>query len=82
MVEINKSITLTGSSKINGVQAVYMSASIEAGSNSANVTKTITDKDLYNANKDEARKDVSEFESAVYAIEDAAVKEIKAKGGK
>lgn len=82
MVEINKSITLTGTSKINGVQAVYMSASIESGSNSANVTKTITDKELYNANKEEARKDVADFEVAVYAIEDAAHAEIKAKVGK
>lgn len=43
MLEINKNITLTGVSKIDGAQVAYMSASISTdGGAGASVNKNIT----------------------------------------
>ena len=42
MLEVNKNITLTGISKIDGVQVAYMSATISSdGGAGANVNKNI-----------------------------------------
>ena len=71
MLKTNKNITLTGISEIGGVQAVYMNASIGTDGTNANVNKTVTNLELYNANKTECRKDIADFEAAVYAIEDS-----------
>lgn len=74
MLDINKNITLNGTSKINGVQVAYMSATIITdGSNNANVNKSISNQEIYNANKIEVRKDIAAFEMAVYAVEDEIV---------
>lgn len=75
MVNINKNITLNGTSEINGVPVVYMSATIETDGNSANINKNIQNQDLYNSNKVEVRKDMSAFEEEVYRVEDELVKE-------
>ena len=71
MLKTNQNITLTGISEIEGQQAVYMSASIGTDGTNANVNKTVTNQELYNANKVECRKDIADFETAVYAIEDS-----------
>ena len=71
MLNINKNITLGGTSVIDGVQVAYMSASISTdGGNGANVNKTITNQELYNANKVQVRADIAEFEQEVYKVED------------
>lgn len=71
MLKLNKNITLNGTSEINGVQVAYMSATISTdGNNNGNVNKSISNKELYNANKAEVRKDMADFEEAVYQIED------------
>lgn len=71
MLEINKNINLTGVSKIDGVQVAYMSASISTdGGNGANINKTITNQEVYNANKVQVRADIAEFETKVYEEED------------
>lgn len=71
MLNINKTINLNGSSEINGQVVAYMNASISTDGKSANVNKSITNQELYNANKAEVRNDFSEFESRVYEVEDS-----------
>ena len=71
MLEVNKNITLTGVSKIDGAQVAYMSASISTdGGAGANVNKTITNQELYNTNKVAVRADIAAFETKVYEVED------------
>ena len=70
MLKTNKTTTLTGSSEVGGQQIVYMTASIGANGGNATVNKTVTNQELYVDNKTECRKDIADFETAVYAIED------------
>lgn len=71
MLTVNKNITLSGTSKIDGAQVAYMSASISTdGGAGANVNKTITNQELYNTNKVAVRADIAEFEQQVYKLED------------
>lgn len=71
MLNINKNITLNGVSLINGVQVVYMSATISSdGGSGANMNKSITNQELYNSNKAQVRADIAEFEQEVYKVED------------
>lgn len=71
MLNVSKNITLSGTSVIEGVQVAYMSASISTdGGNGANINKTITNQEVYNANKVAVRADIAEFENKVYEIED------------
>lgn len=71
MLKVNKNITLSGTSVIDGVQVMYMSASISTdGGNGANVNTTITNQEVYNANKVQVRADKAAFEEEVYKIED------------
>ena len=75
MLEVNKNITLTGISKIDGVQVAYMSASISTdGGNGGNVNETITNQEVYNANKAQVRADIAEFKNKVYEMEDELTK--------
>ena len=75
MLEVNKNIALTGISKIDGVQVAYMSASISTdGGNGANVNETITNQEVYNANKAQVRADIAEFKNKVYEMEDELTK--------
>ena len=77
MLKINKNISLSGTSAVNGVQVIYMSASISTdGSNNANANKTISNQALYNANKVECRKDMDDFDNEVYEVEDQIAKEV------
>lgn len=71
MLKVNKNITINGTSEINAQQVVYMSATIGTdGANSVSINKSITNQELYNANKIEVRKDMSDFELEVYAVQD------------
>lgn len=70
MLKTTKQIQVTGSSQINGEQAVFMSATLSSDGNNASINKSITNKELYEANKVEVRKDMHDFELQVYTIED------------
>ena len=82
MLKINKSITLSGTSGIDGQMVVYMTASLNTdGSTNANINKNITNQELYDANKLEIRKDMAKFEEEVYKVEDefkANLEQVKA----
>lgn len=64
-----KSVTLSYQSTIDGVTAVYMSASM-AEEGQASVNTTIQNKELYEKNKEECRKDIEAFSQIVFALED------------
>ena len=64
-----RSTTLSYSSVVNGETAVYMTAQIPE-SGKSNCSKNIQDKELYEANKTECRKDKAAFDEILYQIED------------
>lgn len=71
MLKTNKNITITGQSFVGDKQAVFMSATISTdGSSSGSISTNITDQAAYTANKTECRKDISDFQTAVYAAQD------------
>lgn len=70
MLSLNKTTNLQGTSKIDNTIVVILNAQI-TDQGTADVTKTIVNKEIYNANKVECRKDISEFESEVYELEDS-----------
>lgn len=75
MLDLKQNITLTGISQIEGAQVAYLTATISSdGEGNASISKSITNKELYNANRDEVRRDMAEFEEAVYKIEDEIAK--------
>ena len=72
MLKINKSINLNGEVTIDGVQVAWLNAAINADENSGtNINRSITNQELYNANKTQIRADIAEFEKAVYECEDS-----------
>lgn len=74
MLKINKNINITGYSTIGEVQVVYLNASISTdGSINANKSTTILNQELYNKNKVEIRKDILEFSTEVYKVEDEII---------
>lgn len=66
-----KSVTLSYQSTIDGVIAVYMSASISK-EGQASVNTTIQNKELYEKNKKECREDIEAFNKIVFELEDNA----------
>jgi len=71
MLKTNKNITITGQSIIGETQVVFMSANISTdGNSSASITTNIMNETVYKANKIECRKDIADFQDAVYATQD------------
>lgn len=71
MLKTNKNITITGTSMVGETQALFMSASISTdGSNTGNISTSITNSSVYTANKTECRKDIADFQTMVYAAQD------------
>ena len=75
----NRTTSLTGESKINGVTVMRMSASLstEGGGNDY-ANQSVVDTDLYNANKKEVRKDIADFQEYIYEQQDAIDAEVQA----
>ena len=72
MLKGTKSTSMNFNSMINDKSAVYMSAQIPVNG-SASITITDQDRDLYEANKTQCRKDIEAFNQLVYAAEDERV---------
>ena len=68
MLKGTKSTSMNFNSMINDKSAVYMSAQIPVNG-SARITITVQDRDLYEANRAECRKDIEAFNHIVYAAE-------------
>lgn len=75
-LKTNKSISLTGTSTIGGVQVAYLNATIDQEGNGANtVNQSIQNQALYDANKKEVRADIAKFQQLLYDTEDSLVSE-------
>lgn len=71
-LKLTKSTTLNGESIIDGITVVTLLATISAETaGNTYITQNIINQDIYNANKRKVRKDMSEFQDAVYEVEDA-----------
>ncbi|MDT2816277.1 hypothetical protein P7H55_00205 [Vagococcus lutrae] len=72
----NKAISLTGESKIDGKQVIYLSADIrKENAGNTSVTQSFSDQELYKTNLRECRKDVLDFQNLVWEIEDKILEE-------
>lgn len=69
-LKTQQTVTITGTSEINGVQIAYFNASIPQGLGNSTISRSVTNQDLYDANRTEVRSDEAEFQEKVYAIED------------
>lgn len=78
MLKKTKSTSLTGESQINGTTVVRMTASLSTEGGSDYVNQSVTNVELYNANKREVRKDIADFQNYVFEQQDAIDAEIAA----
>ena len=69
-LKTQQTVTITGTSEIDGVQIAYFNASIPQGVGNSMISRNITNQDLYDANRTAVRADEAEFQEKVYAIED------------
>jgi len=69
-LEINKSITLSATSMIEGTRVKVYSANLGTSENSNNSNETIINVDVYNKNRAAVRKDDQVFQTKMYEIED------------
>lgn len=71
MVKLNKQTTVTGVCvlTVDGKeeQVAYMNASIPVGG-APNISRTIQNVELFNANKEEVLKDFAAFDNYVYSL--------------
>ena len=70
-LKTQQTVTLTGTSEIDGVQIAYFNASIPQGEGSSSVSRNIINQALYELNRTAVRADEDKFKSEVYAIEDS-----------
>lgn len=77
MLKKNKSISLTGESTINGQSVARFNANISSdnmeGSNSNSFNTYIYNRELYDANRREVRKDMADFRQYVFDQEDELI---------
>ncbi len=74
MLKTTKSITLNGTSQINGELAATMYATINSDGGS-NQNSTIVNSVLYESNKSEVRSDFAAFNEKFYELQDEIGKE-------
>lgn len=68
----NKSITLRGTSTINGQTVVSLNSNIATDdASSGSTTQSIINQAVYDENKTEVRKDIADFQTAVYDAQDS-----------
>ena len=72
-LKTQQTVTITGTSEIDGQQVAYFSASIPQpqGEGNSAISRSITNQALYDSNRTEMRADEAEFQVKVYAIEDS-----------
>ena len=66
-----QTVTITGTSEIDGQQAAYFSAQIPQEAGSSTINRSVTNQELYDANRKQVRADEAEFQAKVYDIEDS-----------
>ena len=70
-LKTQQTVTLTGTSEIEGQQVAYFSAQIPQEAGSSTISRSVTNQALYDANRKQVRADEAEFQAKVYAIEDS-----------
>lgn len=70
-LKTKQTVTVTGTSEIEGQQVAYFSAQIPQGVGDSTISRNITNQTLYDANRKVVRADEAEFQAKVYAIEDS-----------
>lgn len=70
MLKTTKSISVSGQSIVNGTQVANFSANINSDNGSSNINSNIMNQAVYDTNKSEVRKDLADFNTAVYEVED------------
>lgn len=70
MLKLTKSITLNGNSEIDGQPVVNLSATIPDNTGVGNINQYIQNAELYEKNKAAVRKDIADFQTTVYDVED------------
>ena len=71
MLKTGKTITINGSSVVDGQIVVYMNASLSTdGTSNENINKNIQNQELYSNNKEAVRKDMRDYEDLVFAEQD------------
>ncbi|MER2226117.1 MAG: hypothetical protein ABS916_03590 [Carnobacterium sp.] len=77
MLKLIKSITLNGNSEIDGQPVVNLSATIPDNTGVGNINQYIQSAELYEKNKATVRKDIADFQTAVYEVEDEIAAEVE-----
>ena len=72
-LKITQTVTITGTSEIDGQQAAYFSAQIPQEAGSSTINRSVTNQDLYDANRKQVRADEAKFQEKVYDIEDSLI---------
>ena len=69
-LKITQTVTITGTSEIDGQQVAYFSAQVPQGVGNSTISRNITNQTLYDSNRAVVRADEAKFQAKVYAIED------------
>lgn len=75
-LETRKQITLNGNSVIDGQVVMNLNATIPSDTGIGNISQYVQNAELYDANRTQVRRDVSEFTNLVYEIEDELAEEL------
>lgn len=76
MLEKQKEITLTGQAMVDGQVAVRLTAKVSTDPAQNYINQSVQDLALYNKNRIQVRKDMSEFQDYVFEHEDRIATEI------
>lgn len=70
-----KNVTITGVSTIEGQQVAYFNATIPQDEGNSSINRSVTNQELYEANRTEVRADERAFQDKVYEVEDSLAAE-------
>ena len=70
-LKITQTVTITGTSEIDGQQVAYFSAQVPQGVGNSAISRNITNQALYDSNRTAVRANEAKFQAKVYAIEDS-----------
>lgn len=76
MLKTKKSTSFTGEISIDGVLAVTLQANItNESSGNTYINQSIVNQETYNVNREQCRKEITDFKDKVYEIEDRFIAE-------
>lgn len=76
MLAHSKSITITGTSSVNGIDVMTFNATVStSGGSNSSTSSMVLREELYKENRVEVREDQEAFRKLVYSVEDSIVAE-------